>query len=300
VWRFFHFDPIRDVKLGSVKLVYFDYPTGKIKTWNKWIPKRGHAPKQAPDKVEDISPKIHIRLYDGSVDNSELLPSVLGFYDYIKRQPKRSIVSTQIFSHGYYDGPIIWNPSYENVDESDFSQDRDPHDSEFRRRDFFGRNPLAGLEGVRFAQALSTNAFIKIWGCNKNDDYKTLIDTILKAKQDASGRIESRTSLENYINTLKATFALLLSQTIKQTVWAAPVGWSTRSYNINRESFKYAGQFPPNLRTELWWRVPTLTLKYRRFFTSTLGARLDSTCYLGYKNGWFQTIRANLRDMLSW
>lgn len=296
MWRFYHFDPRREVNIGVIKLVYFDYPAGKIKTWNKWVPERGKAPKKPPDKVDDIEPKVNIRFDDGSIDTDESLPSVLGFYDFLKKQPNQTILSIQIFSHGDYDGPIIWNHSFENVDKDDFSLDRDPHDSEFRRRDFFGKNPLAGGEGAKVGRALATNAFIKIWGCTEDSKYRVMLRKYINTKQDDEGKIKRKQILENYVDVVEKSFALLLAQTLRTTVWSAPVGWGSNPYARRNENFKYTGKFPPNLQNELWWRIPALTREYRQFFTGTLRAPLDSTLYLGYKNSWFQAIKASLRS----
>jgi hypothetical protein len=94
---------------------------------------------------------------------------VLCLYNWVKKQPKESIRSLQVFSHGWMGGPIIWNSSEFDSDgnhmEALDGQDRDPHDTDFRMRDFVGSNPLAGAEGAKFAQAFTPTALIKLWGC---------------------------------------------------------------------------------------------------------------------------------------
>lgn len=111
-----------------------------------------------------------MRLVDGTLDDAGPdRASVLALYDWVKAQPKASIRSLQVFSHGWQGGPILWNssefdPAGNHLDPLD-KLARDPHDTDFRIRDFFGTNPLAGAEGGKFADAFTSDALIKLWGC---------------------------------------------------------------------------------------------------------------------------------------
>lgn len=291
VWRFFHFHPVTAVNVGIVKLVYFDYPEGKMKIWNSWTPKQGKAPTARPDMETDIAPAIHIRFADGSIDTSEKRPSALGVYDFIKKQAAGSVASLQIFSHGDYDGPIIWADSFENVDKSNFTLDRDPYDTEFRRRDFFGKNPLGGTEGTKFANAFAPGALVKIWGCTEDEKYRRLIRNYNNLSSNKENDAKRLVILENYLDILDVTYALLMARLLKQTVWAAPIGWGTNPWGDQ----PYKGSFPPNLTRELWWRVPAFVSSYRRFYTNLLGAKLDATHYVGFNQSWFISSRAKLK-----
>ena len=292
VWRYFHFHPSRDVSIKSVKLVYFDFVDGTIKIWNKWSPNRGRAPQSPPDQTNEIKPKINIRFSDGSIDTGPKLPSVLSLYDYVKKQPKDSIWSFHIFSHGYYDGPIIWADSYELNNNPNLTLPRDAHDSEFRRRDFFGHNPLAGAEGKKFARAFAPGAFVKIWGCNEDSTFRVALIRYLKEKNT----VRQNTILEGYLDAIQNTYALSLSRLLNEHVWAAPVGWGTNPYS---DTLKYKGKFPPNLRRELWWRIPAFTPKFRRFYKRILNAQLDATHYIGYHQTWYQRSRNSLSSPAS-
>lgn len=282
VWRNFHFDPSRDRQVGTVKLSYFDYPNKKLKIWNRWVPKHGKAPEGTPDSEEEIEPQIEVRLSDGSIDRGTKLPSCLAVYEYVKKQPASSVVSFQIFSHGDYDGPILWAHSFENVDKDDLTLPRDDHDTEFRRRDFHGGNPLSGAGGLFFADAFKSPALVKIWGCNEDSKYRVLLRSFLHTPKNRQEK--RRTILESYLEILDRTFALDFGRLLHQPVWAAPVGWGTTPWGNE----PYKGNFPPDLDKELWWRVPsTFTRSYRELYTDVLRAPLDITRYVGFEAGWY-------------
>ena len=304
VWRYFHLHPTKvdqfahfyyesGYKSGVFKLIYFDYPTGKVKIWNKWVPKRGKPPTAQPDRVEDINPQIHIRSSEGTIDKSQKYPSILGLYDFIQAQPHHSIVSLQIFSHGYYGGPVIWNDSYEDSQLTQLTDDRDVHDTEFRLRDFFGKNPLAGKKGVKFAKAFCPGALVKIWGCFAEQNYIMLIWRWHKLSNTPKNNEKRAELLDLYLFGVEFSYAFLLSRLLKQTVWGVAVGWGSNPFGKD-QSYPYLANFPPKLDREMWWSVHTFTGKYRRFYTDVLKASIDATNYVGYNNKWFtQAQRAN-------
>lgn len=280
VWRFFHFHPFKDIK-PIVKLVYFDFTAGTISTWRIWKPEHGHAPRKKPDKVTEITPKIQIRFDDGKIDKGPPRASVLGLYDYIKNQPSKSVLSLQIFSHGDYQGPITWAESFEEEKIRDnIKADRDPHDSEFRLRDFYGENPLAGKEGKRFANAFVPTPFVKLWGCNADRRYRILLNRYIDEKDAVKKKIHMKT----YLEMLDSTYSILLSRLLNNYVWAAPLGWGSNPYS---SQLKYVGTFPPNLRTQHWWRIPAFAKKYRRVFRQDLHALVDATHYVGHHGRWY-------------
>lgn len=290
-WMFFHFHPTQGVLPSAVKLSFFDYPNKKLQVWNNWRPKRSRAAPTSPNHEEELRHQVHVRQSDMTLDTSEKLPSVLALYEYIKKQPKGSIASLQVFSHGDYDGPILWNHSFENSDKNDLSKPRDAHDTEFRRRDFFGGNPLAGGEGRKFAEAFSPgNALVKIWGCTEDVKYRLLLRKMLRQRNDTAGKIRQIDMLDDYLDILDVIYALNLSRLLKVPVWSAPVGWGSNPWG----ELKYRGRFPPNIKTERWWVIPAFVSKYRQIYRSRLGAPLDATRFVGYSNGWMSTARSSL------
>src|SRR5687767_1190805 len=89
-WMYFHFDPKKDILIGPVTLVYFDYPEGKLKIWSGWTPKRGSVPPPNPDSEEALMPSVQIRKADGTIDTGPEKPSVLALYNWVKAQPKET------------------------------------------------------------------------------------------------------------------------------------------------------------------------------------------------------------------
>src|SRR5262245_36998436 len=169
-WKFFHLHPHTEPKSEAVDLAFFDYPGGKLKIWKAHVLKRGKPPKEAPDSETELTPKVKIRLPDGNTDDGGPdRASVIALYDWVQAQPKGSIRSLQVFSHGWMGGPILWNSSEFDPDGNRLGPldglARDPNDTDFRLRDFVGSNPLAGAGGKEFAEAFVSDAFIKLWGC---------------------------------------------------------------------------------------------------------------------------------------
>lgn len=313
-WMYFHFDPWKDVKPkpAPVSLVYFDYPEGKRKTWKNWVPKHGKAAPRDPDAEEDLAPKIKIRLLDHSIDTGPEKPSVLALYDWVKRQPRESISALHVFSHAWPNGPVIWVDSYENRSSEDLNADRDPNDSEFRRRDFFGRNPLADAEGRRFTAALAPNALIKFWGCNEGLHWegdaprsnstgmplRKMILEFMKISKGAEGKAARGIILASYLEWIRASFQFTVASELGIPIWAGPLGWGSTPWDNDElpdrstRILHYKGSFPPDLTTERWWRVSAhFTGQFRKFFRNTLKARIDATGYVEYKQSWFDDAR---------
>jgi hypothetical protein len=298
-WMFFHFDPFTDVDPGTVDLVYFDYPAGKLKTWKNWNKKRGKAPAAAPDSEVELLPKVKLRLEDGTLDTGPDKPSVLAFYDFMQNQPKGSIVSLQIFSHGWMGGPIIWDtfefgPAGEDISADD-TLDRDAHDTDFRIRDFFGKNPLAGAGGRKFAEAFAPDALIKLWGCVAPEGIRSMVRNFVKAPKGSAGDATRKAHLKDYLDAVSASFAHIMARELKLSVWAAPLGWgSDPGTNIptNRGNLKvrYSKTFPPDLKKDQWWRVSWFFRNQDRgasFYLDTLKARVDKVDFVEYKQAWF-------------
>lgn len=296
-WSFFHLDPYDDVTVGEFKLVFFDYPAGELKTWNRWLPKRGDDPGSPPDRIEPIAPQIQIQFSDGTLD-TEPRGSVLALYDYIKAQPTESVRSLQVFGHGDYDGPILFRASFEHVNDTtlkeDLSAPRDPNDSEFRRRDFRGPNPLAA-GGLSFRESFSADAFVKIWGCQEERQHRKAVSTYLQNAKREDREAESRALLNLYLDTISETFPMGLARVLGVPVWAAPLGWGSNQWG----GLDYKGNFPPDLDSERWWRIPSFRQgrsfgKHRRFYEKVLGAPVDATGFVGYDSRWFETARAKV------
>ena len=306
-WMFFHFDPTTDPDPGPVDLVYFDYPAGKLKTWTNWDKKRGKAPQAAPDTEEDLAPKVKLRLADGNLDQGEEKASVLALYDYVKKQPKESVRSLQVFSHGWRGGPIIWNTFEFATDGSrideDVQADRDPNDTDFRIRDFHGKNPLAGAEGAKFAQAFTSDALIKLWGCAATKGVRGHIRGYFRAPKGEAGDAARQTALKNYLEIIGGgTFAMQMAMALPLRVWAAPLGYGSdpgsvvpTDYSktgavIDSFTVKYKGDWPPDLKKDQWWRVSWFFRHQDRgheFYRDVLKARLDATDFVEHKQSWY-------------
>lgn len=304
-WMFFHFDPFKDTSIGAVDLVYFDYPDGNMKIWKKWVPKRGTAPPSAaPDSATALTPTVQMRLSDGSLDSGDARPSVLAFYNWMKVQTKGSVAALHIFSHGYYEGPILWAPCFENSDKHDLTAARDPNDTEFRTRDFFGTNPLAGVEGRKFADVFENGALIKLWGCNEGrsdpdtgewiEGYglRGMVKRYMAARRGAPGDATRAANLEPYLDAIDGSFQMTMSLKLGLPIWAGPLGWGSDPYEedaITKSKLRYTGKFPPKLGKDQWWRVSDYFRgNYRKFYDSTLKARIDATRYVEHRKLWFE------------
>lgn len=305
-WMFFHFDPTTDADPGTVDLVYFDYPDAKRKTWKNWDKKRGKEPTAAPDIEEDLEPKVQLRKADGTLDPGEAKPSVLALYDYVKKQPKDSIRALHVFSHGWIGGPIIWNTSEFAPDgsriDTDIHADRDPNDTDFRIRDFFGTNPLAGDEATKFAQPFMSDALIKLWGCVAPSGVRGHLRSYFKAAKGTAGDAARQTALDNYLAIVGGAFPMQMALALKVPVWAAPLGYGTEPGTVVPTNYsktgaitgslkvKYKGTWPPDLAKDQWWRVSWFFRNQDRgveYYRDVLKARIDAVDFVEHKQSWF-------------
>ena len=303
-WMFFHLDPFEDPDPPeAVKLVYFDYSTGRRKTWNKIVLKRGKEPEAKPD--DDSAPignETNPRQRDGTVDMSTTVASVLALYEWVKSQPKATIRSLQVFSHATSQGPILHNtweygPDGTQLGILDVEQDRDFFDTDFRPRDFFGNNPLAGAEGEKFAAAFAPDALIKLWGCFALDTPRGLMREYFKAPRGATGDTQRKAHLKDYLFWIEDSFAMLMANKLDLAVWASAPGYGSEPHTTVPISckrtlqVKYRGKFPPDLRKDQWWRVSWFFRNQDRgaeFYTRVLKARVDKTDFVEYRKAWFE------------
>lgn len=297
-WMFFHLDPHTEPAVGSVDLAFFDYPAGKLKIWKNHLLKRGKAPAQAPDLETELIPKVNIRLQSGSIDTGPGRASVIALYDWVKSQPKGSIRSLQVFSHGFIGGPIIWD-SYEfdasgnEMDPRD-GRDRDANDTDFRIRDFVGNNPLAGAEGKKFADAFALGAFIKLWGCVAPVGVRSPLRRYMRAPKGSRGDSTRKAALQSYLDSLEESFPMEMAVRLNLTVWASPLGYGSEPgvkvpTNCGELSVKYRGVFPPNLQKDRWWRVSWFFRNQDRgaaFYRNVLKAQIDAVDFVAYQTSW--------------
>jgi hypothetical protein len=325
-WMFYHLHPSKYTKPvlsdgTKFDLVYFDFAEGKRRTWKDWTAQRTRKPPTGmPDEIA-LTPTAKIRDQAGNeyVGEPEH-PSILAFYDWAKAQPAQSIASIQIFSHAVIHQPVLFAASYEWGDDLDKKYDltaeRDPHDTEFRMRDFEGKNPLANEdpwastvtgERAKFRRALDPDVFIKVWGCgeqtyshNDGGPIRKLVQDFLTAKSGKAGDLVRARLLLSYLDHVQDFFPYRLAESMNLPVWAGPVGWGSDPYEVDgkyvkatfaRDKYTYRGTFPPNLdRKELWWRVSINFRKDKRipdrFFKGALKANLDVMGYVEYKKSW--------------
>lgn len=167
---------------------------------------------------------MHFRKGDGTLDTGPERASVLALYDCVKKQPKECVKSLQVFSHGWIGGPIIWNSSEFAPDGSslatDFAADRDPHDVDFRIRDFQGNNPLAGAELTKFKQAFTSDVFIKLWGCVAPRGVRAHIRSYFKAPKGSEGDAARQAALRLYLGMVEVSFPMQLAHELELPVWS--------------------------------------------------------------------------------
>jgi hypothetical protein len=300
-WLFFHLGPWTEPIFEPVKLVFFDYPAGKLKIWDSHTLKRGKEPTEAPDSETELTPKVKIRLHDGTTDDTGPdRASVLALYEWVKAQPKESISTLQVFSHGWQGGPIIWNssefdPAGTMLDPLD-GQDRDPNDTDFRIRDFVGSNPLAGAEGSKFAAAFTTDALIKLWGCVAPLGVRWQMQRYMWAPKGSRGDAMRKAHLQNYLDAIGNSFPMEMAVRLNLAVWASPVGYGSEpgskvSAKGSHIFVKYRGIFPPNLNKDQWWRISWYFRnqdKGVQFYQDVLKARVDAVDFVEHKKLWFE------------
>jgi hypothetical protein len=303
-WMFFHLDPFTEPKPEPVDLVFFDYPAGTMKVWKNHTLKRGKKPTAAPDSETELTPKVKIRLADGTTDDANPdRASVLALYDWVKTQPKGSIRSLQVFSHGWMGGPIIWNSSEFDPDgnhmEALDEQDRDPNDTDFRMRDFVGSNPLAGAEGRKFADAFASDALIKLWGCVAPEGIRGQMQRFVRAPKGTRGDATRQAHLQDYLDSISRSFPMEMAVRLGLAVWASPIGFGSEPgakvpTNRGEISVKYRGAFPPDLKKDRWWRVSWFFRNQdggARFYQDVLKARVDAVDFVEHKKSWFEDAR---------
>ena len=315
-WRFFHLHPTKEPTPESVDLVFFDYPAGQRKTWKNLLLKRGEEPKKPPDTTEELKPKVKIRLHTGDLDDAGPdRASVIALYDWVKTQPKGSISSLQVFSHGWMGGPILWNSSEFDTNGVQLGaldqRARDPNDTDFRIRDFYGTNPLAGDEGRKFADAFAGDALIKLWGCVAPPGPRDILRQYTTAPKGTKGDDARKAALRGYLPLLANSFPMKMATQLNLSVWASPLGYGSEPSDkvpTNRSSdpecssadpdshcmsVKYKGTFPPDLNKDQWWRVSWFFRNQdggARFYTDVLKANVDAVDFVEHKGTWFEDI----------
>lgn len=307
-WMFFHLEPYRDPAPTPVRLAFFDYPEGTLKIWNTLQLKRGRAPQAAPDSETPLTPVTQLRQVDGSLDSGPPRATVLSLYDWIKAQPSGSIRSLQIFSHSWEGGPVLWN-SYEFDDDGTpklgHEGPRDPHDADFRVRDFYGSNPLSGAEGRKFSKAFTSAPLIKLWGCTRPepDDRRINVQRYMSAPRGSAGDAARNENLRTYLEFVGRNFPTHMAVRLGLPVWAAPFGWGS-DYSTRIPTGKHShiqvtfrGVFPPDLARDHWWRVSWF---FRhgvgaRFYADVFKARIDPTDYVEYKTSWYNAVLGRVR-----
>jgi hypothetical protein len=337
-WMFYHLHPSRYAKPSlsegeTFKLVYFDFERGERKEWNAWTASRSrNPPTSGPDTTVALTPKVKIRDESGQPYDPEIeVPSVLAFYEWMKAQPAKSIVSIQIFSHGVTYQPVLFARSYEWGDDvykqTTPTEERDPNDSEFRLRDFEGKNPLSSTnigadpwapssELGKFRAALTDDAFIKIWGCGEQTLYghgeaiRKLLTDFVAIKPSKTNEVRRAVLIDNYLDHIQEYFAFRLAKALNLPVWAGPVGWGSDPYEIDGDPksstatrYAWTGKFPPDLRKkDHWWRVSinfTFNKRLTDFFKSTLRASLDPMGYVEYTPSWLRAARDATQKILN-
>jgi hypothetical protein len=286
VWDYFHFDPRRNVKPGVITLVYFDFPNGVRKTWSKWLPKNGSRPRGSPDETAEIR-KIRVGTRD--------LATVLDLYDWVKAQELGSIITFQTFTHGWEYGPVLWNEP--NDATTPYEEPRSPTDTEFRIRDFHGDNTLTGVEIIRFAGSFASDAFVKLWGCNHQEETVALVRNYLQAEK-RKDEAQRKAHLRDYLSIIEQTFVAHMCRALGMTVYAAPAGWGT---DWARDGTTYRGVFPPNLDNNDRWWGPGLrfTKQHEAMFRKVLKAKLDAVRYVGYNSSWIDEAKRAVAEPVS-
>jgi hypothetical protein len=339
-WMFYHLHPSAYSKPArtegkSFDLVYFDYEKGKRKDWTGWAAARGRTPP--PGGVEgDILPRANLRDASGTPYPGPLrVGTAVAFYEWVKRQPSGSISSIQIFSHATGFQPVLFPESYEwgddGIKQFDFTEPRDPNDSEFRMRDFEGNNPLAtngadpfdrgtGSEMQRFKRALAPDVFIKIWGCGEQfmqpglgNTLRKYLSDYLKVRNGKGADLKRAMLLLSYLNSLDDFFPYRLAERLDLPVWAGPMGWGTDPYEVDgkydpktyaKEKYTYVGNFPPNLKKkEQWWRASMHFLGEPRYtkdiFQKALKAKVDPVGYIEYRRSWVTAAVSRLQRVIT-
>jgi hypothetical protein len=333
-WMFYHFHPSEygapvSGEGKKFDLVLFDYVGGTRKTWKAWNAQRGKGPPGDPSEAVELLPTVEVRdqygnpvhLPSGDVAK---LPTVIPFYRWVKTQHAESIVSLQIFSHSVIALPILYPFVYEwrhDIDkQGDVTAERDPHDTEFRLRDFAGKNPLnggdpwdpevtrPGSELDQFRKALDPNVFIKVWGCGEQgatpkegETIRKLVTDFVEVKTGRSAEAQRARLLLDYLQHVKGYFPYRLAERLGLPVWAGPLGWGTDPHYVDgkyvaktyaRDKYHYVGTFPPDLdKKELWWRVSLGFRKHKlkvaeKFFKGALKVKMDGMGYVEYKKSW--------------
>lgn len=190
----------------------------------------------------------------GGLDPGADAFSITHVYDYIEhvgRKRPDSLAELSIFSHAYWNGPIIYNTN--RRDEYDRGgthyPKRDPLDHDARIADF---DKGTELDRANMRAAFKSNAFVKIWGCNAN---RSIIRAIRKAQRSSTGmglgipaetrkshRLKVKTDGEfeaeernapdtrdGFVELLRACeftlhYAYVLSYFLDLPVWATPPG----------------------------------------------------------------------------
>lgn len=165
--------------------------------------------------------------------------AVTDLYEYLNHvagDVPDSIVEVSIFSHSYGGGPVIWN----TYDLSGSPTDRDPNDSDARPKDF----RADGSNRKKFpkmADALTADAFFKVWGCRFDLHLRGKLKTAnekraAKTKRDemftfASAIATERTSLDLIKRGVfldfdgdRPIYATSAAKGLGRKVWAAPPG----------------------------------------------------------------------------
>ena len=276
VWNYAH----PRIRHQNTTLTLFDYVEGVYKQWSNW---GGELP---PTKVKSQT-KVKTIL-----NGEELCGSVIALYDYIKavgRAAPRSILELHFFTHGWHEGPILIDTD-EDEEHANNPAKRDPKDKDTRLKDFDIPDVLGAKGGAAFKQAFARTGFVKLWGCDFEDEHRDRIKNFYRTHDLR----ERKKELDAYLRYIRdSTYAYRLRKLLEIPVYTAPLGWGTSPYlpfGIEGKAAldtkaKYRGVWPPR-KGDNWWRVSSFFRPDRgyEFYTSILGAQLDILDYVDFSD----------------
>jgi hypothetical protein len=276
VWQYAH---PRDPRQNTT-LTLFDYAEGVYKQWSNW---RGELPPKnakSPTKKESI------------LSGGESCGSIIFLYDYIKQiggTNPQSILELHFFTHGWHEGPILIDTD-EDEEHANEPTKRDPKDKDTRLKDFDIPEVLGGKAGNAFKQGFAQNGFVKLWGCDFEQEHRDRVKNYYRTR-DAR---ERKSELEAYLRYIRdSTYAYRLRKLLGIPVYAAPLGWGTSPYlpfGIEGKAalqarVKYTGIWPPR-KGDNWWRVSSFFRpdKGFEFYTKILRAQFDILDYVDFSD----------------
>jgi hypothetical protein len=233
----------------ATTLLVYDYSVpgaARVLVYERWL---GSRPAK-PDRIEALA------------YTSDLLPLYRRLAALGAANPK-SVTQLHFFTHGIPERGVTGGPR-----------------GEWDRREWERVLPPGSALHRDCIGAFAANAMLKLWGCGVQPEAQRLTLSYWSTRNEKrraaiQGRVEAR---------IRGMYALRLSETLDQTVWAAPPGWrSSMDLPPGANYVDFWDEDCGPVVGSMWWRVSPEFVRGlgAEFYRTVLQAEIDPVGYVG-------------------